>query len=53
MDYHGLAQRLNPPTGWTAPTELTYDGIRASALTRDHRRHSRAIWICRCTAGGS
>jgi len=22
--------------GWAAPTELTYDDIRASALTRDH-----------------
>jgi hypothetical protein len=36
VDYQGLVKRLNLPTGWAAPTELTNDDIRASALTRDH-----------------
>ena len=35
MDYRGFVKRLNLPTGWAAPTELTYNGIRARALTRD------------------
>ena len=34
MDCKGLVKRLNLPTGWAAPTELAYDDIRASALTR-------------------
>jgi hypothetical protein len=33
VDYQGLVKRLNLPTGWTAPTELAYDDIRARALT--------------------
>src|SRR5919197_6128963 len=36
MDYHGLIKRLNLPAGWTAPTELTYDDIRAVAISREH-----------------
>jgi hypothetical protein len=36
VDCQGLVKRLNLPIGWAAPTELTNDDIRASALTRDH-----------------
>ncbi|HZJ05365.1 MAG TPA: GNAT family N-acetyltransferase [Nocardioidaceae bacterium] len=36
VDYQGLVKRLNLPTGWTAPTELAYDDIRAIALTQHH-----------------
>jgi hypothetical protein len=36
VDYQGLVRRLNLPTGGTAPTELAYDDIPASALTQDH-----------------
>ncbi len=58
MDYHGLVKRLNLPTGWAAPTELTYDDIRASALTRDHlhddvRGINASLDLIRRTRGGS
>jgi hypothetical protein len=36
VNYQWLVKRLNLPIGWAAPTELAYDDIRASALTRDH-----------------
>jgi hypothetical protein len=37
MDYRGLVKRLNPPAGWTAPSNLSYEDIRATAISRDHR----------------
>ena len=36
MDYHLFIKRLDIPAGWSAPTQLRFDDIRASALTRDH-----------------
>jgi hypothetical protein len=36
VDYHALVKRLSVPTGWAAPTELDFEDIRASALTREH-----------------
>jgi hypothetical protein len=58
VDYQGLVKRLNLPTGWTAPTELAYDDIRASALTRDHlgddvRGINASLELIRRTRGGS
>jgi hypothetical protein len=35
MNYDGLIKRLTVPHGWTAPTELTYEDVRAIALTRE------------------
>lgn len=57
MDYRGLVKRLDLPTGWAAPTELTYDDVRASALTRDHlhddvRGINASIDLIRRTRGG-
>jgi len=57
VDYQGFVKRLNPPAGWTAPTELTYDDIRASALTRDHLHDdvegiNASIELIRRTRGG-
>ena len=57
MDYQGLVKRLNLPTGWTAPTELTNDDIRARALTRDHlhddvRGINASLELIRRTRGG-
>jgi hypothetical protein len=36
VDYQGFVKRLILPAAWVAPTELTYDDIRAVALTRHH-----------------
>ncbi len=57
MDYSGLIKRLQVPAGWTAPTELIYDDVRASAITRDHLRDDVAginasIDLIRRTRGG-
>jgi hypothetical protein len=57
MDYHGLIKRLNLPAGWTAPTELTYDDIRAVAISREHleddvRGINASIDLIRRTRGG-
>lgn len=57
MDYQGLVKRLNPPAGWTAPTELTYEDLRAKALTRHHlhddvRGINASIDLIRRTRGG-
>jgi hypothetical protein len=57
VDYQGLVKRLNLPAGWKAPTELTYDDIRASALTREHlhddvRGINASIDLIRRTRGG-
>ncbi|GAA0896947.1 GNAT family N-acetyltransferase [Virgisporangium aurantiacum] len=57
MDYRGLVKRLDLPTGWSAPTELTYHDIRAHALTRDHldddvRGINASIDLIRRTRGG-
>jgi hypothetical protein len=38
VDYRGLVERLNLPSGWTAPTALAYEGIRASADANEARR---------------
>jgi hypothetical protein len=34
--YSGLVKRLRLPIGFSTPTELSFDDIRAVALTRDH-----------------
>jgi hypothetical protein len=57
VDYQGLVKRLNLPTGRAAPTELTHDDIRASALTRDHlhddvRGINASLELIRRTRGG-
>jgi hypothetical protein len=57
MDYHGLIKRLDVPAGWTAPTELRFDDIRAEALNRDHLHDDVAginasIDLIRRTRGG-
>ncbi len=56
-DYAGLVKRLPVPTGWTAPTELTHEGIRALALTRHHlsddvRGINASLELIRRTRGG-
>ncbi|WP_326642376.1 hypothetical protein OIE67_19725 [Nonomuraea fuscirosea] len=58
MNYEGLVKRLSLPAGWTAPTLLTYDDVRAYALTRDHLRDdvrgiNAGIDLIRRTRGGS
>jgi hypothetical protein len=57
VDYQGLVKRLVLPAGWTAPTELAYDDVRASALTRDHlqddvRGINASLELIRRTRGG-
>jgi hypothetical protein len=57
MDYHGLIKRLDLPAGWSAPPELTYDDIRAVALTRHHvdddtQGINASIDLIRRTRGG-
>jgi len=34
MDYRGLVKRLQLPDGYVAPGELSYDDIRAHAISR-------------------
>lgn len=57
VDYQGLVKRLSLPTGWTPPTELAYDGIRAIALTRHQLRDdvhgiNASLELIRRTRGG-
>jgi hypothetical protein len=57
VHYEGLIKKLHTPTGWAAPTELTYEDIRASALTREHlqddvRGINASIDLIRRTRGG-
>ena len=57
MTYDGLVKSLSVPDGWNAPTELTYQGIRAVALTRDHlsddvRGINASLDLIRRTRGG-
>ena len=57
MNYHGLVKRLDVPASWTAPTELEYDGIRATAITRAHLRDdvqgiNASIGLIQQTRGG-
>jgi len=57
VDCQGLVKRLNLPIGWAASTELTYDDIRAGALTRDHlhddvRGINAGLELIRRTRGG-
>jgi hypothetical protein len=57
VDYQGLVKRLTLPIGWAAPTELAYDDVRASALTRDHlhddvRGINASLELIRRTRGG-
>jgi RimJ/RimL family protein N-acetyltransferase len=58
VNYQGLVKRLNVPDGWDPPTELTYDVIRADALTRHHLHDdvlgiNAGIDLIRRTRGGS
>ena len=58
MDYQRFVKPLSLPTGWTAPTELTFDDLRASALTRDHlhddvRGINASLDLIRRTRGGN
>ncbi len=58
MDFEGLVKRLVLPAGWAAPTELAYEDIRASAITRDHLRDdvrgiNASLELIRRTRGGS
>jgi hypothetical protein len=57
VDYRGLVKRLDLPSGWTAPTTLAYEDIRAAALTRDHvaddvRGINASLDLIRRTRGG-
>jgi hypothetical protein len=57
MNYHGLVKTLSLPAGWTAPAALTYQGIRAAAISRDHLEDdvhgiNSALELIRRTRGG-
>jgi hypothetical protein len=57
MDHHGLVKSLQLPDGYAAPTELSYDDIRAHAISRadldeDVRGINASIEIIRRTRGG-
>ncbi|HEX3815558.1 MAG TPA: hypothetical protein VHX59_22200 [Mycobacteriales bacterium] len=57
MRYQGLVKRLSLPTGWAAPTELSYDDVRAVAITREHlqddvRGINASMELIRRTRGG-
>jgi hypothetical protein len=57
VDYRGFIKRLNLPTGWTAPIDLNYDDIHATALTRNHlsddvRGINASLDLIRRTRGG-
>jgi hypothetical protein len=57
MDYRGLVKRLNSPAGWTAPSKLSYEDIRATAINRDHLHDdvqgiNASIDLIRRTRGG-
>jgi len=58
VDTDRLVKRLSVPEGWDAPRELTFEDIRADALTRDHldddvRGINASLDIIRRTRGGS
>ncbi|HZC69234.1 MAG TPA: hypothetical protein VE442_00930 [Jatrophihabitans sp.] len=58
VDLAGLVKRLSVPAGWSAPAALTYDDIRASALSREHlqddvRGINASLDVIRRTRGGS
>lgn len=57
MDYRGLIKSLDLPAGFVPPRELTYEDIRASALTRDDldddvRGINASLELIRRTRGG-
>jgi GNAT acetyltransferase-like protein len=57
MDYTGLVKSLDLPPGSTVPRHLTYQDIRASALTRDDldddvRGINASLDLIRRTRGG-
>lgn len=57
MDYLGFVKRFELPAGYTAPTELAYDDIRARAISRadlkdDVRGINASIDLIRKTRGG-
>jgi RimJ/RimL family protein N-acetyltransferase len=58
MNYQGLVKRLDLPDGWTAPAALSYEDVRAAAITRDHldddvRGINASLDLIRRTRGGS
>jgi hypothetical protein len=58
MDYQLFVKRLDVPAGWAAPTELTFDDIRATPLTRHHldddvKGINASIDLIRRTRGGN
>ena len=58
MDYTGLVKSLAVPEGWSPPTELRHEDIRAFALTREHlsddvRGINASLDLIRRTRGGS
>ena len=57
MELDGLVRRLALPAGFVAPTVLTYDGLRAEAITRNHLADdvagiNRSLALIRRTRGG-
>jgi hypothetical protein len=57
MDYTGLVKKLSLPSGFHPPTELTYAGILAKALSRadlqdDVRGINASLELIRRTRGG-
>jgi len=57
MDYRNLVKRLQLPPGYAAPRELSYDDVRAHALTRadvhdDTAGINVSIDVIRQTRGG-
>jgi len=57
MDYTGLVKKLALPDGYTPPTELAYDDIRARAISRadlddDVRGINASIELIQRTRGG-
>ena len=58
MDYRGLIKRLDLPVGFVAPNDLSYDDLRASAITRadladDVAGINRSLDLIRHTRGGT
>ena len=57
MDYGKFVKKLELPTGFSAPTELTYEDLAARALTREHldddvRGINASIELIQRTRGG-
>ncbi|GAB3426536.1 GNAT family N-acetyltransferase [Flindersiella endophytica] len=57
MDYRGLVKRIPLPPGWSAPASLSYEDIRAHALTRHHLHDdvtgiNASLELIRRTRGG-